>query len=308
VLFILIPILVCGALLAIAQYVRVTRSATTRAVGSVAMYGYGAAQLADAAAGAGGGSFGSSPRAAGGLENRLAAAARRMSAPDYEKRVRMRLLQAGMYEAQPSRFLALRASSALVMTAIGLLYASGNASPLIKLVVLVGGPALGWLLPDTMLSMRIKSRRKLIERDAADFIDLLAITVKAGLSLDQSIRVTAERLHGAMAEEARLMLNEIRVGQSRSSAMKRMAERADTPTINSFVRTMTQSDSMGVSVAQTLRGLAEDARIRKRQTAEEMAQKAPIKMIFPLAACIFPAILLVAAGPGIIGMTRALSI
>jgi tight adherence protein C len=175
-----------------------------------------------------------------------------------------------------------------------------------KMVVLIGGPALGWLLPDTMLSMRIKSRRKMIERDAADFIDLLAITVKAGLSLDQSIRVTAERLEGAMADEARLMLNEIRVGQDRSSAMKRMAERADTPTINSFVRTMTQSESMGVSVAQTLRGLAEDARIRKRQAAEELAQKAPIKMIFPLAACIFPAILLVAAGPGVIGIARAL--
>jgi tight adherence protein C len=305
VLFILIPVLILGACLAAAHYVRISRQATSRAIGSVAMYGYGAAQLAESAVAAAGGP--AARAGAGNLENRLASAARRLSAPDYEKRVRMRLIQAGMYDARPSRFLALRAISALGLAAIGLLYVSGHASPLMKLTVLFGGPALGWLLPDTMLSMRIKSRRKMIERDAADFIDLLAITVKAGLSLDQSIRVTAERLEGPMAEEARLMLNEIRVGQDRSSAMKRMAERADTPTINSFVRTMTQSETMGVSVASTLRGLAEDARIRKRQAAEELAQKAPIKMIFPLAACIFPAILLVAAGPGVIGIARALS-
>ena len=305
-LFILIPILLAGAVLAAGHYLRISRQATTRAVGRVAMYGYGASQLAEAAAAAGGGVKVPGPQLAGNLETRLASAARRLSAPDYERRVRMRLIQAGLYEARPSRFLALRIISVLVLAAIGLLYVGGQASPLMKMVVLIGGPALGWLLPDTMLSMRIKSRRKMIERDAADFIDLLAITVKAGLSLDQSIRVTAERLEGAMADEARLMLNEIRVGQDRSSAMKRMAERADTPTINSFVRTMTQSESMGVSVAQTLRGLAEDARIRKRQAAEELAQKAPIKMIFPLAACIFPAILLVAAGPGVIGIARAL--
>ena len=102
------------------------------------------------------------------------------------------------------------------------------------------------------------------------------------------------------------MLNEIRVGQSRQEALRRLAERADTPTVRSFARTMSQGESMGVSIGQTLKALAVDARTRKRLGADELAQKAPIKMMFPLAICFFPAILIITAGPGIIAIMNTL--
>ena len=137
-------------------------------------------------------------------------------------------------------------------------------------------------------------------------IDLLAITVHAGLGLDQALRVTAERLSGPLADEVRLMLNEIRVGQSRHEALRRLAERADTPTMRSFPRSMAQSESMGVPISQTLKALASESRTRKKAIAEEAAQKAPIKMVFPLAVCIFPAILIAAAGPGLLSVIHTL--
>jgi tight adherence protein C len=297
VLIFLIVILTAASVLAAVRYVHLAHRATGEAIETVASYGYSSAAAAH---------VGRAPSKPGELENRLASLARRASRPDYESRVRQRLIQAGLYTARPARFMALRTVCALAFATLGLLAMAGGLPPLVKLALVIGGLPLGWMLPDAMLSMRISRRREQIERDSADFIDLLAITVQAGLSLDQSIHVTSERLEGALADETRLMLNEVRVGQSRHDAMRRLAERCDTPTINSFARTMTQGEAMGVSIGQTLRGLAVDARIRKRNTAEERAQKAPVKMIFPLAICIFPAILLVAAGPGVIGIARAL--
>jgi tight adherence protein C len=137
-------------------------------------------------------------------------------------------------------------------------------------------------------------------------IDLLAITVHAGLGLDQALRVTSERLSGPLADEVRLMLNEVRVGQSRQEALRRLAERVDTPTIRSFARSIAQSETMGVSISQILKALAVESRARKKAAAEEHAQKAPIKMVFPLAICLFPAILIVAAGPGLLSVIHTL--
>jgi tight adherence protein C len=195
----------------------------------------------------------------------------------------------------------------MVFAIVGLLYLRNSSNALLTLIVVVAAPFVGWLLPDPLLSGRIRRRLARIERDAADFIDLLAITVQAGLGLDQSMKIAAERLPGPLADEVRLMLNEIRVGQSRQEALRRLAERADTPTVRSFARTMAQGESMGVSIGQTLKALAVDARARKKALADELAQKAPVKMVFPLAICFFPAILIITAGPGIIAIMKALN-
>ncbi len=298
-----LAVLVGSVVLLIAHAVRLSRRATSDAVSSLAQYGYGAetAPLTTQR---------NARRAEGNLalERTLARVAGRLSPADYEQRLRLRLLQAGLYTFRPSRFLMIRLLAALTLGALGLLYAGGVANPVMKLAALFGAPFLGFMLPDTMLSMRIKGRHRQIERASADLIDLLAITVQAGLGLDQALKVAAERLEGPLAQETRLMLNEIRVGQGRQDALKRLAERADTPTVRSFARTMAQSESMGVPIGQTLKALAQDARLRKRQYAEERAQKAPIHMVFPLATCFFPAILIVAGGPGIIALTKALAV
>jgi tight adherence protein C len=211
-----------------------------------------------------------------------------------------------MYGFRPSRFLMIRIVTGIGLGALGIAYSHNAPNALIRIIIIFSSPFLGFLLPESMLGMRIRRRHERIERESADMIDLLAITVQAGLGLDQALKATSERLEGPLSDEVRLMLNEIRVGQGRPEALRRLAERADTPTVRSFSRSMAQSESMGVSIGQTMKSLAVDARTRKRQAAEELAQKAPIKMIFPLAICFFPAILIIAAGPGVLALVKAL--
>jgi tight adherence protein C len=290
-------LLLAASVLVLGASVRLSRRTTAEAIRSVESYGYGAGPVVPVRAGSAGNQT---------LEKSLASIARRFTPADYESRLKLRLIQAGMYDVRPSRFMMLRMLSAMVFATIALLYARGDNRPLLSLIVVVAAPLLGWMLPDPMLSGRISRRLAQIERDAADFIDLLAITVQAGLGLDQSMKIAAERLHGPLADEVRLMLNEIRVGQSRQEALRRLAERADTPTVRSFARTMAQGESMGVSIGQTLKALAIDARARKKALADELAQKAPVKMVFPLAICFFPAILIITAGPGVIAILNTL--
>ncbi len=296
----LISAMVAGSVLAAAYGIRLGRRATTRAVADVSAYGYGATAPVTTARQA------KRARENLRLERVMARLARRLSPSDYEKDLQLRLLQAGLYGTRPSRFLAIRVLSAILIGAIGIMYSHNAPNMGLEVLMIVGGPGLGFLLPDSFLSGRIRRRLDRTERECADMIDLLAITVQSGLGLDQALKVTAERLDGPLAEQVRLMLNEIRVGQSRPEALRRLAERAPTPTVRSFTRSMSQSESMGVSIGQTLKALAVDARARKRLTAEELAQKAPIKMIFPLATCFFPGILLIAAGPGLLNLLKVL--
>jgi tight adherence protein C len=292
--------LVGAAILVVAHAVRLGRLSTSQAVANVAAYGYGATAPVTTARQA--------KRSESNLrlERSLANIARRMSPADYESTLRIRLLQAGLYGFRPSRFLMIRILGTLVLGSLGFLYSRSAPNDAWRMLMIAGGPVLGFMLPDTMLSMRIARRQRRIERDCADMIDLLAITVQAGLGLDHALKLTCDRIEGPLADEIRLMLNEIRVGEARPEALRRLADRAPTPTIRSFARAMSQSESMGVSIGHTLKALAVDARSRKKLAAEELAQKAPIKMIFPLATCFFPAILIVAAGPGVLAITKAL--
>jgi tight adherence protein C len=291
---------VAASVLVAAYGFRLGRRETTEAIADVSAYGYGSTAPLTTVRLARRGEQNLR------LERVMAGVARRLSPHDYEQDLQLRLLQAGMYKTRPSRFLAIRVLSAVGVGGFGLIYSHNAPDAGLKLLMIAGGPALGFLMPDSFLSGRIRRRHARIERECADMIDLLAITVQSGLGLDQALRVTSERLDGPLADEVRLMLNEIRVGQSRPEALKRLAERAPTPTVRSFTRSMSQSESMGVSIGQTLKALAVDARTRKRLGAEELAQKAPIKMIFPLATCFFPAILMIAAGPGVLSLLKAL--
>jgi tight adherence protein C len=292
--------IVAAAILAVAHAVRLGRRGTSQAVANVAAYGYGSSVPLTTTRQA------KRTESNLRLEHSLARIARRLSSADYESTLRLRLLQAGLYGFRPSRFLMIRVLSTLALGALGFFYARTAPNDAWRMMMIAGGPVLGFMLPDSMLSMRIRRRQDRIERDCADMIDLLAITVQAGLGLDHALKLTSDRIEGPLSDEIRLMLNEIRVGESRPEALKRLAERAPTPTIRSFARAMTQSEQMGVSIGHTLKALAGDARTRKRLAAEELAQKAPIKMIFPLASCFFPAILMIAAGPGVLALMQAL--
>src|ERR671914_111550 len=137
-----------------------------------------------------------------------------------------------------------------------------------------------------------------------DALDLLAVSVEAGLGFDGAVAKLTDHLEGPLADEFELTLNEMRIGTSRQDALKRMAERVPAPELVSFVRALVQADQLGISLGRILRVQAADTRNRRQAAAEEKAMKAPIKMLFPTVLFIFPAMFLVILGPAMMHLSR----
>jgi tight adherence protein C len=179
-------------------------------------------------------------------------------------------------------------------------------SPLIMLLVIGLGWGVSFFGPDLVLSQRIDTRRYEMQRTLPDTLDLLVISVEAGLGFEQALDRTAEAIPGALSDEFRRMLQETRMGASRADAMRALDERTNVDELRTFIVAMLQADTFGVSVSRILRTQADEMRVRRRQQVQEVAQKAPIKMLFPLVLCIFPATLIVVVVPGLIRILDAL--
>ena len=171
-------------------------------------------------------------------------------------------------------------------------------------VVVLWGAA--FMYPDVLISRKIEDRQKEISRKLPDILDLLVISVEAGLGFEQALDRTTIAVPGALSDEFRRMLHEIRIGASRADALRAMAERTDVAELRAFIMAMLQADTFGVSISRLLRSQADEMRIRRRLRAQEQAQKAPVKMLFPLVFCIFPSIFVVILGPTIIQIQRSL--
>src|SRR6202163_777127 len=205
-----------------------------------------------------------------------------------------------------SGFLALRLLSMLLFTAIGLALAvlGALAMPLFA-VVPVGGLILGYLAPQMVVARRIKKRQKEILLALPSALDLLTISVEAGLSFDVALTRVTDKYRNVLASELTQVLNEVRLGRPRLEALDDMGRRNKVEELNNFLQAIIQSEQLGVGIANVLRIQSEEIRRRRRQRAEEAGQKAPIKMLLPMIGCIFPTLFIVLLGPAIIQVSKS---
>ena len=220
--------------------------------------------------------------------------------------LRLRLVQAGYRRDEAlTVFFGIRVSFALVLFSV--LSTSMVTRP--NMTLALGGLGFGYLLPGMVLARKAKARAHRIRLSLADMLDLLVVSVEAGLGLDQAISRVGSELAFAypeLSDELRLINLELRAGKARAEALRNLADRTGVDDLSSLVTMLIQTDKFGTSVAQSLRVYSETLRTKRRQRAEEAAAKTGVKMVFPLVFCIFPAIWVVTIGPAAIRFVTVL--
>ncbi len=219
--------------------------------------------------------------------------------------VSARLLAAGLGRTiSPTTYLALKSGFALGGVLVGALLGGAVTGPggVLFCAIALGG--IGFIAPDFVVSGKARSRKDRIRAELPDALDLMAVSVEAGMGFDGAIAKLTEHMQGPLADEFALTLSEIRIGETRQDALKKLSNRTGTPELSSFVRSIIQADQLGISLGRILRVQATDSRLKRQAAAEEKAMKAPIKMLFPTVLFIFPAMFLVILGPAFLNLSK----
>jgi tight adherence protein C len=239
---------------------------------------------------------------------------RRFTPVGYTDNVRKKFIYAGEGSADAvDKFLATRVICISLIPVVWLLFFVFNGvlpdalrvGGTNRLIIVALLSAVLWLLPDSRLSRRVEERQKDLRLKLPDVLDLLTISVEAGLGFDQALDRTIAAVPGPLSDEFARMLGETRAGATRADAMRALEQRTNVPELRSFVLAILQADTFGVSIGRVLRAQADEMRIKRRQLAQERAQKAPVKMLIPMVFCIFPALFVIVLGPAIINIREA---
>jgi tight adherence protein C len=241
------------------------------------------------------------------LAGRLGDIAARRIGRFSENEVRQKLISAGMYGTTPRKLLGYQVILSVTLALLSLwIIPTLGGSAVLTVLGAAGAGAFGWFAPSVYITRRRRLRFEAIDRQMPDMIDLLIVTLEAGLGILASMRVAAETLRDPLGQELRLTLQEQRMGLSVGEAIESLGRRADAPNMQIFVRSLTQGEKLGVSIGTTMRNLALEMRKRRKAMVEELAQKVPIKMLFPLVFLIFPAIFIVLLVPPFIRIADVL--
>ena len=239
------------------------------------------------------------------LAARMSGRMSRMASSSFSDRTEKRLAMAGNPgELRVADWLGIKAIGAaiggiLFFFLFGIVGILGFPFPVGYLLSVVG-LLFGYTIPEFWLGGRVKKRQKAILLMIPDTLDLLTISVRAGLGFDAALGKVVEKLKGPLSEEFRRALAEIRVGKARRDSLRDIVPRTEVPPLTNFIGAIIQAEQLGVSISKVLQVQSEQLRIERRQRAEEQAAKAPIKMLFPLVGCIFPSLFIVILGPAII--------
>jgi tight adherence protein C len=237
---------------------------------------------------------------------RLAHLAGRLDPRATEDKIGFKLVSAGLARTvSPVGYLAAKVVLGATGVVLGGLLGALTGSPIQTLLVAVVGGLLGFLGPDVVVTLRTRKRRDLMRRELPDSLDVLAVSVEAGLGFDAALSKLGEYLEGPLVEEFLLVLAELRVGESRSNALRKMADRVDIPELTAVVNSLIQAEQLGSPLGQMLRVQAQESRNRRQVAAEEQAMKAPVKMLLPTAVFIFPAMFVVILAPAMLKISEA---
>jgi len=236
------------------------------------------------------------------LAMRLSGIGQRFTSSKKMSHTEQRLSQAGNpADLRTSDFLGLKVAVSMgVAVVVVLIFTLVLGNFAFGLIAALALGVIGFFAPDFWLTRRIKKRRKAILMAIPDTLDLLTISVRAGLGFDAALGKVVEKTKTPLADEFQRALAEIRVGKARKDALRDVVARTNVPALTTFIGAIIQAEQLGVSISKVLQVQSEQLRIERRQRAEEAAAKAPIKMLFPLVGCIFPSMFIVILGPAII--------
>jgi len=219
-----------------------------------------------------------------------------------------RLMAAGLARSMsPQMYLALKGGLVFMSVAFGIVLMISGIPPAIGMLAALGGAAIGYIAPDFFINARTRGRRELMQTELPNVLDLLCVSVEAGLGFDAAVAKLSERMEGPLVDEFGLVLHEMRIGESRSDALKNLSDRVDVPEVSQFCRAIIQADQLGIALSRILRVQSHDMRVRRQLAAEEKAMKAPVKMLFPTVLFIFPSMFVVALGPAALNLMKTFS-